>query len=164
MRIYLTGFMGAGKTMVGRALAQKLGCEFIDLDYEIEHSAGQSIESIFETGGESEFRKRESDILRRIDKDPAVIATGGGCFIYNGDWMLQKGKVVYLKVPFDTLVSRIGAETSRPLWRNAKQLYDEREQIYESAHLQVDGTGDVEAVAKEIMQFVTPASRRQSEF
>lgn len=151
MRIYLTGFMGAGKTMVGRALAQKLGCEFIDLDYEIEHSAGQSIESIFETGGESEFRKRESEILRSIDKDPAVIATGGGCFIYNHDWMLQSGTVVYLKVPFETLVSRIGAETSRPLWRNAKQLYDEREQSYESAHLQVDGTRDVETVASEII-------------
>ena len=64
MRIYLTGFMGAGKTMVGRALAQKLGCEFVDLDYEIEHSFGQTIESIFETGGESEFRKRFGFDLR----------------------------------------------------------------------------------------------------
>ncbi|MCI0444001.1 shikimate kinase [bacterium] len=152
MRIYLTGFMGAGKTMVGRALAQKLGYDFIDLDYEIEHTAGQTIESIFETGGESEFRKHESKILRSIDKDAAVIATGGGCFIYNCDRMLQNGTVVYLKVPFETLVSRIGAETSRPLWRNAKQLYDEREQIYESAHLQVDGTRDVETVANEIVE------------
>lgn len=152
MRIYLTGFMGAGKTMVGRALAQKLRCEIIDLDYEIEHTSGESIESIFETGGESEFRKRESEILRSIDKDPAVISTGGGCFIYNRDWMLQNGKVVYLKVPFDTLVTRIGAETSRPLWRNAKQLYDERQQIYESAHLQVEGTRDVEEVADEIIE------------
>ena len=151
MRIYLTGFMGAGKTMVGRVLAQKLGCEFLDLDYEIEHTSGESIESIFETGGESEFRKRESDILRSIDKNPAVIATGGGCFIYNRDWMLQNGKVVYLKVPFETLVSRIGAETSRPLWRNAKQLYEEREKIYESAHLRVDGTRDVDQVVTDIM-------------
>jgi shikimate kinase len=162
MRIYLTGFMGAGKTMVGRVLAQKLGCESIDLDYEIEHSLGQSIESIFETGSESEFRKYESQILRGIDKDPAVISTGGGCFIFNRDWMLQNGKVIYLKVPFEALVSRIGAETSRPLWRNAKQLYDERQQIYESAHLQVDGTADVEEVANDILEFVTPASRRQS--
>lgn len=140
--------------MVGRVLAQKLGWEFIDLDYEIEHATGESIDSIFETGGESEFRKRESKILRSINKDPAVISTGGGCFIYNHDWMLQNGKVVYLKVPFDTLVERIGAETSRPLWRNAKQLYQEREQIYESAHFQVDGARDVEQVANEILQFV----------
>ena len=152
MRIYLTGFMGAGKTMVGRSLAQKLGCEFIDLDYQIEHTSGETIESIFETGGESEFRKRESEILRNTNKDPAVISTGGGCFIYNRDWMLNNGKVVYLKVPFDTLVTRIGAETSRPLWRNAKQLYDDRELIYESAHFQVDGTRDVEEVANEILQ------------
>src|SRR5262245_60999710 len=151
MRIYLTGFMGAGKTMVGRALAQKLGYEFIDLDYEIEHTCGETIESIFESGGESEFRKRESEILRSINKDPSVISTGGGCFIFNRDWMLNNGKVIYLKVPFDTLVTRIGAETSRPLWRNAKQLYDERQQIYESAHLQVDGTRDVEEVADEII-------------
>ncbi len=138
--------------MVGRALAQKLGYDFIDLDYEIAHTAGQTIESIFETGGESEFRKHESEILRSIAKHTAVIATGGGCFVYNRDWMLQNGTVVYLKVPFETLVSRIGAETSRPLWRNAKQLYDEREQIYESAHLQVDGTRDVEKVAIEILE------------
>jgi shikimate kinase len=152
MRIYLTGFMGAGKTMVGRALAQKLNCDFEDLDYQIEHTSGVSIESIFETGGESEFRKRESEILRSINKDPAVISTGGGCFIYNRDWMLSNGKVVYLKVPFDTLATRIGAETSRPLWRNAKQLYDDREVIYESAHLQVDGTREVEQVANDILQ------------
>jgi shikimate kinase len=154
MRIYLTGFMGAGKTMVGRSLAQKLGYEFIDLDYQIEHTSGESIESIFETGGESEFRKRESEILRSIDKDPAVISTGGGCFIYNRDWMLNNGKVVYLKVPFDTLVTRIGAETSRPLWRNAKQLYEDRELIYQSAHFQVDAKGDVEQVAEEILQLL----------
>jgi len=154
MRIFLTGFMGAGKTLVGRALAQKLGCEFIDLDYQIEHTSGETIESIFETGGESEFRKRESEILRSINKDPAVISTGGGCFIYNRDWMLNNGKVVYLKVPFHTLVTRIGAETSRPLWRNAKQLYDDRELIYEAAHFQVDGTRDVEQVANEILQML----------
>lgn len=154
MRIYLTGFMGAGKTMVGRALAQKLGYEFIDLDYQIEHTSGETIESIFETGGESEFRKRESEILHSIDKDPVVISTGGGCFIHNRDWMLNNGKVVYLKVPFDTLVMRIGAETSRPLWRNAKQLYDDRELIYESAHFQVDGTRDVEEVANEIYKIL----------
>jgi shikimate kinase len=151
MRIYLTGFMGAGKTMVGRSLAQKLDCEFVDLDYEIAHTSGETIESIFETGGESEFRKRESEILRSINKDSAVISTGGGCFIYNRDWMLNNGKVVYLKVPFDTLVTRIGAETSRPLWRNAKELYDQRQQIYESAHFQVDGTREVEEVVKQII-------------
>jgi shikimate kinase len=155
MRIYLTGFMGAGKTMVGRVVAQKLGWEFIDLDYQIEHTSGESIESIFETGGESEFRERESEILRSINKDPVVISTGGGCFIYNRDWMLNNGKVVYLKVPFDALVTRIGAETSRPLWRNAKQLYDDREHIYESAHLQVDGTREVEEVAEEITAEIT---------
>jgi shikimate kinase len=154
MRIYLTGFMGAGKTMVGRVLAQKLGCEFVDLDYQIEHTSGESIESIFETRGESEFRKRESEILRSINKDPAIISTGGGCFIYNSEWMLNNGKVVYLKVPFDTLVTRIGAETSRPLWRNAKQLYDDRELIYETAHLQVDGTREVEQVANEIYKIL----------
>ena len=154
MRIYLTGFMGAGKTMVGRSLAQKLGYEFIDLDYQIQHTSGETIESIFETGGESEFRKRESEILHSINKDHAVISTGGGCFIYNREWMLNNGKVVYMKVPFDTLVTLIGAETSRPLWRNAKELYDQREQIYESADFQVDGAREVEEVANEIYKIL----------
>jgi shikimate kinase len=152
MRLYLTGFMGSGKTTVGRALAQKLGSEFIDLDFQIEQSWKESIESIFASVGEQEFRKRETEQLRAINYEDAVIATGGGTFIYNRDWMMQNGTVVYLEVPFEVLVSRIGAETSRPLWKNAKQLFDERRQVYENAHLKVDASRDVELVAAEIVE------------
>lgn len=152
MRIYLTGFMGSGKTSVGRALAQKLGWEFIDLDYEIEQSSKESIENIFATAGEPEFRKREAEQLRKIDKKDAVIATGGGTFIFNHDWMMQNGTVVYLEVPFEVLVSRIGAETSRPLWKNAKQLFEERQKMYESAHLTVNAAGELDSTVAEIVK------------
>jgi shikimate kinase len=152
MRIYLTGFMGSGKSSVGRALAQKLGWEFIDLDYEIEQSSKESIENIFASAGEQEFRKRETQQLRQINRDKAVIATGGGTFIHNRDWMLQNGTVIYLEVPFETLATRIGAETSRPLWKNAQQLFGERQRIYESAHHKVDASRDVESAAMEIIE------------
>jgi shikimate kinase len=150
MQIYLTGFMGSGKTTVGRTLAQKLGWEFIDLDYEIERFSDQAIESIFATVGEQEFRNRETQVLQSIHKENAVIATGGGTFIFNRAWMMKHGTVVYLELPFETLASRIGAETSRPLWKNAEHLFAERQKIYESAHLKVDATQDVDAVADEI--------------
>ena len=152
MRIYLTGFMGAGKTSVGRALAQKLGWDFIDLDFQIEDSSKESIEDIFTSAGEQEFRKRETQQLRQLNLENIVIATGGGAFIYNHDWMLKNGTVVYLEVPFEILVSRIGAETSRPLWKNAQQLFDERQKIYESAHLRVNAARDVDLIVAEIVE------------
>ncbi|HSE40630.1 MAG TPA: shikimate kinase, partial [Acidobacteriota bacterium] len=122
------------------------------LDYEIERSSGEAIESIFATVGEPEFRKRETKLLESIAKKTAVIATGGGTFIFNKEWMMDHGTVVYLELPFQTLASRIGAETSRPLWKNAEQLFAERQKIYESAHLKVDATRDVDSVANEIIK------------
>ncbi len=151
MRIYLTGFMGAGKTSVGRALAQKLGWDFVDLDFQIEDSSKESIEDIFSSAGEQEFRKRETQQLRQLNQENIVIATGGGAFIHNHDWMLQNGMVVYLEVPFEVLVSRIGAETSRPLWKNAQQLFEERQKIYESAHLRINAARDVDLIVADIV-------------
>jgi shikimate kinase len=151
MRIYLTGFMGSGKSSVGRILAQNLGIPFIDLDHEIEQSSKESIENIFATTGESEFRKREAEQLRKINMKDAVISTGGGAFIFNRDWMMQNGTVIYLEVPFEILGTRIGAETSRPLWKNAAELYKERKKIYDSAHLTVNAARELESIVTEII-------------
>ena len=76
LRIYLTGFMGCGKTTIGRVLAASLGWEFFDLDQIIEQKLRQSIPETFQLSGEGEFRKRERESLQLLTRDPAVIATG----------------------------------------------------------------------------------------
>lgn len=146
MRIFLTGFMGAGKSTVGRLLAPLLNLEFVDLDTEIEMIAGRHIAGIFEDLGENEFRDLERKCLAASPEN-SVVATGGGCFIFNTDWMLANGTVVYLQVPFETLASRIGADPSRPLWKNAEKLFLQRETVYRKAQVIVDASPEPEQVA-----------------
>ncbi|MFO7575967.1 MAG: shikimate kinase [Bacteroidales bacterium] len=119
MIVYLTGFMGSGKTTTGRKLAALAGARFVDIDTEIEKAAGKSISRIFSEEGEVHFRKTEYDVLRRIDlTDGAVIATGGGtpCYADNMDYMNNTGITVYLKMTPAALASRLEyAMVSRPL-------------------------------------------------
>jgi len=138
--------MGSGKSTVGRVLALQLQWEFLDLDAEIQRKAAKTIAEIF-SESEGEFRKLETTCLQSILMKDAVIATGGGCFIHNREWMLKNGKVIYLHVPLQKLAERIGADPNRPLWRNAETLYREREAAYRAAHLTVDGTASPEEVA-----------------
>jgi len=163
MRIYLTGFMGSGKSTVGKILAQKLGYTFTDLDQEIERHANQPITSIFEQSGEKSFRDMERSALQMYTVDPFVMATGGGTFIYNREWMLQHGVVVFLHLPFENLVQRIGADTKRPLWSNAKTLYDERLNEYRKAHFTVEPLKDPEATADEIKNLIFQEFQKNSE-
>jgi shikimate kinase len=158
MRIYLTGFMGSGKSTVGKILAEKLGSPFIDLDQELEYKTNQSITSIFEQQGETSFRDLEKSTLELFLMDPFVMATGGGTFIHNRDWMLNHGTVVYLDVPFEKLVTRVGADPKRPLWSNARKLYDERIEHYSQAHHLVDGTEDPEKIADKIKNLIFQVS------
>lgn len=98
-RIFLVGFMGAGKTTVGKELAKKLKFKFIDLDDQIKSSTKKSITSIFETEGEVAFRKYEQNALfQLLNSEKVVIATGGGCATYknNMSWMNENGTTVYL--------------------------------------------------------------------
>ena len=120
MRVFLTGFMGAGKTTTGRRLADKLGLEFRDLDLEIERIAGMTIGDIFRIHGEYEFRKKESEALRDLVRyhDHLLIATGGGtpCFHDNMMFMNDSGITVYLELPTGALVHRlIHSKSRRPL-------------------------------------------------
>src|SRR5262249_23680914 len=152
MRIYLTGFMGSGKTIVGRILAARMQTDFLDLDQRIEQSAHKSIAEIFQEFGEGGFRELETVTLHSIKAENAVVATGGGCFIHNTDWMLANGMVIYLELPFPALASRIGADPKRPLWRNAEPLFAERESIYKKAHFTVDGTLSPDDMATQILK------------
>ena len=155
--------MGSGKSSVGKILAQQLGAPFIDLDHEIEKQANQPITSIFEQRGENSFRDMERSALQLFVMDPFVMATGGGTFIYNRDWMLKQGMVVYLDLPFEDLVQRIGADPRRPLWSNARKLYDERLEDYRKAHFTVDASKDPEVIAETIKNLIFQESRKNSE-
>lgn len=146
MRIYLTGFMGSGKTTVGRRLAARLGAPFLDLDHEVESRAGMTVREIFERNGEPAFRQMEAEALRGTLALPdVVVATGGGTMVFEGNYRLLRasGLTVWLNPAFATIVSRIGGlgKTDRPLFRDEVQalaLYRERLPAYRRSDLTVD--------------------------
>ncbi|MEO1261636.1 MAG: shikimate kinase [Bacteroidota bacterium] len=147
MKIFLTGFMGSGKSFIGKKLADSLQFDFVDIDVAIELSAGSSIAEIFAQQGEATFRKLERDELRKTENlHNAVIATGGGapCFHDNMNWMNDHGLTLFLSVPVVVLVQRLKTETKqRPLLngRSDNDLFDyidkklnERMGFYNQAH------------------------------
>lgn len=146
MHVYLTGFMGAGKTTVGPLLAELLGCSFIELDEVIETRAGASIPEIFGELGEAAFRSLESEALRSLEKnEPAVVATGGGAVLRaeNRDRMRRRGLIVFLDPPFELLENRLAASPSaaRPLLldrERTRTLYEQRLPSYRDADLQIE--------------------------
>jgi len=150
MKIFLIGFMGSGKTTIGRRLAQITGFDFADTDSLIEIEQGMTIAEIFEQQGEAAFREMERKILMDLqNREYSVVSTGGGmpCYGDNMDVMLAVGKVVYLKTSLQTLARRlIRSYTDRPLIKGKKeeelQSYilkqlTEREPVYNRAHIVV---------------------------
>lgn len=119
MRIFLIGFMGCGKSTMGRSLASLLNLTFIDLDTYIEGKYFKTVPQIFAEEGETEFRKKEHKVLKEVSLfDDVIVATGGGapCFFDNMEVMNQSGYCVFLDVEIDTLVDRlIHSKTERPL-------------------------------------------------
>lgn len=116
--IFLVGPMGAGKSTIGRYLAELLNKQFKDSDHEIEKRTGASIPLIFEIEGESGFRTRESTMLQELaDEEGAVIATGGGIVLLeeNREILKEKGLVVYLHASIDILYQRTRRDRNRPL-------------------------------------------------
>jgi len=156
MLVFLIGFMGAGKTTLGKALAKKLGYQFIDLDDEIERHSGCTIPELFGHEQELGFRKIEQRVLHKIVtqiKDPksetpnCIIACGGGtpCYQQNLLFMKSNGFVIYLEVSPEILCDRLhhtptrlrpllSAQTPEQLLRDIGNLLDQRRHIYEAAH------------------------------
>ena len=146
MHVYVTGFMGAGKSSVGRRLAELLGWPFVDMDTKIEEAMGDSVAEIFRQHGEEAFRRQERIVLRDLsDAEPAVVATGGGVMAEstNREWMLQRGLAVWLDVPLPILVERLQEEEpgTRPLFvdeSQARDLYQRRLASYRDSDLRVE--------------------------
>ena len=150
MMITLTGFMGSGKTTVGKVLADFLGCPFMDLDDLVVKKAGKSIPDIFAQDGEPAFRQLEARLLRQtVEKyaeNTAVLALGGGAVTTPASAALlhEKTVCIYLRATLDTLLERLAGETAgRPLADEAMAArLAEREPLYEeTAHVIVDTDG-----------------------
>ena len=137
--IVLCGFMGSGKTVVGRELAKIMGCKFVDTDEMIEAEQGMAIKAMFATRGEEYFRDLEHEMCKKVaDMKNCVVSTGGGAMTYqrNVEAIKQGSKVVFLDASFPVICQRIGDSTTRPLFQDkekAKQLYDERKAKYSAA-------------------------------
>ena len=154
MTIFLIGFMGCGKSTVGRRLAAKLGFDFVDMDASIEQQQGRTISEIFAEEGEAEFRRMESEFIRSFShaKD-AVVATGGGapCFSDNMDRMKEIGSVVYMKMSPNCLAGRLrmgrfkrpklATLTDEELVPYITRTLEEREPYYRQASVVIDCDG-----------------------
>jgi shikimate kinase len=151
--LYLVGFMGSGKTTVGKLLADRLGWGFADIDKDIEASQQRSISDIFDTLGEEAFRRMESEALQARVRSvargiPMVMALGGGAPAQPGNIELieNHGVTIWLTCPFETVVRRVTQDNpNRPLARDMKkfeELYYARQPAYGRADFRLDSESD----------------------
>jgi shikimate kinase len=146
--VYVVGFMGAGKSTVGQALARRLGWRFVDLDDAIEAAEGARISEIFEARGEAAFREMESTALARevaaiAAGHPAVVALGGGAFTIaaNRELLRGRGTSVWLDCPFEMVERRVAQAAHRPLARDPQrfaELYRTRRETYAVADVRIE--------------------------
>ncbi len=144
--IVIIGLMGAGKSTIGKRVAQMLGLPFIDADAEIESVSRMTIPELFETYGEPEFRDLEHRVIKRILRTgPRVLATGGGAFMNEATRKViaKAGIAVWLKADIDVLMERVSRKSNRPLLKTKdpratmQQLVEQRYPVYGSADITV---------------------------
>lgn len=149
--LVLVGMMGAGKTAIGNALARALALPFLDSDEEIERAANRSVAEIFARDGESFFREKESQVIRRLlAGKPCVLSTGGGAFLSeaNRQAIAEKGVSLWLKADLDLLWQRVRHKPTRPLLRTADPkgtlaaLLEARAPVYALADLTVEARSE----------------------
>ena len=164
--LVLVGMMGAGKSSIGRKLAQRLNLPFVDADAEIERAAGMNISDIFAKHGEPYFRAGEARVIARLlEGGPQVLATGGGAFIHpqSREAIRAKGISVWLKAEYDVLMKRIKRRSDRPMLKTQdpgetlRRLMQERDPVYAEADVIVHSR-DVphEIIIAEILSAVAP--------
>jgi shikimate kinase len=160
-KVYLVGFMGAGKTTVGRALARRLDWRLEDIDERIEQHERRDIPTIFRQEGEPYFRGVErQELIALLPDRGSVIATGGGTIVdaVTRELMLRDGAVIWLDAPFATILERVPVDGRRPLATDRiemERLYNQRLMAYEQAHLRLDaGKSSVEDLVDQIMDWL----------
>lgn len=169
--IVFVGLMGAGKTVIGRKVAQSLGLPFVDSDHEIESVSRMTIPELFERYGEPEFRALEQRVITRLVKDgPRIVSTGGGAFMdpVTREAIAQDGISIWLKADIDTLMERVAKKKNRPLLKAAdpravmRRLMDERYPVYGLADVTVT-TRDAqrETIAQEVLEALAFALREK---
>ena len=166
-RVALIGFMGSGKTTVGAIVARKLGYRFVDLDAEIEKTAGKKIPAIFREDGEPAFRDLEAGCLAGFaDRTGIVLSAGGGAPVResNRPFFTDAACTIFLKIPLKTALERAGADGSRPLLEmgpdEIRSLFESRALIYEKLGRAVESEGKTPLqVAEEIIGLLESTTR-----
>ncbi len=163
--IYLVGFMGSGKSTVGKILAEKLNMNFVDIDKLIEEKEGMKIKDIFEQKGESYFRELErKQIEATVKQEGLVVSTGGGlgANLDNMNFMKKNGDVVWLDVSLNTVLDRLKNDQDRPLLKQPtekiKQLFEERKNVYRLANIRVNV--DKKTPSQIVEEILTKIKRR----
>ncbi len=159
--LILCGFMGCGKSTIGRRLSKMTDKPFVDLDRYIEKKAGLTVKEIFEKYGEDKFRELETEACRELaEKSGYIIAAGGGTLTFrrNIDILKETGRIIYINVSYEMLCERLSRDTRRPLLqvenRNEviKELLEKRAPIYsDAASIHIDGNFTSNRVAEIIL-------------
>ena len=171
MNLVFVGFMGVGKTIVGKGVAKRLAWPFIDTDLLIEEALAMSVPQIFTQHGETVFRQVERDVVARVvQQTRCVIATGGGVVLdrQNVDALKRHGLLIHLSLSPQTIFHRIGHESHRPLlWTDRPQqtlesLFQERERLYRAcSDLTIDRNGlGVDETVEKILTMTDPHTGR----
>ena len=160
-KVYLVGFMGAGKTTVARALAKRLDWKAEDIDDRVEKRERRDIATIFRQDGEPYFRAAEQqELIALLPARGTVVATGGGTIVdpVTRELMLRDGAVIWLDAPFATILGRVPLDGRRPLAADRiemESLYNQRLMAYSRAHFRVDaGRGSVEDLVDQIVEWL----------
>ncbi len=162
MNVYLCGFMGCGKSTIGKILAKKLEMDFLDLDNYVEEKCQMAIADVFLKLGEDHFRKIETQCLAETESKSTIIATGGGALVSKQNALIAKqyGQIIFVDTSFEVCSERVRRNTVRPLAtsKSKNQLFDlfKSRIPYYIAHsdYQVDGNGSPEQIADEIISFL----------